>query len=260
MKYLLILIFVASCATFKKAEEAPLWVDGIRSGKESLKVINSNKQLYRRIAGSSEKSREKSCERAIEAAEADIKKEYPLFQSIPYSLEVLFYDENYNDCAVTISVSTSLTTRYEELKRLTDNFEEKQSELESKVETARSERAELESKYNQLQAYLSKNAHLLNRVNVMNSQIEEIYRLVQDNTSKAKKFAITGLSRVDFARYMELNRGYFAPSIDVSGPCYRRLSLTSVSQHGLIAVCWNNDHIVAYCDLVENQCYNRLPR
>lgn len=107
MRILLLLMIISSCSALKgvkgRSESAPAWVEGVRNGQESLKVSYGNKMLYRRIA-SSEKSDKHACEMAILKAEEDVKREFPLFPTIPYTLEVLFYDQEYKDCAATISL------------------------------------------------------------------------------------------------------------------------------------------------------------
>lgn len=93
---LLALLFVSSCAH----KTGPTWVEGIRSGEERLMVQNGNKLLFRRIAGAGEKP-DQACQKAIFAAEQDIR----LNDLQDYSVEVLYYDEEHKDCAVTLSVN-----------------------------------------------------------------------------------------------------------------------------------------------------------
>jgi hypothetical protein len=79
-------------------------VEAIRIGEESLKVAQGSKTFYRRLAGGPSVSRQTSCELVVMKAQEDIKKEYP-GETIPHTVEVLFYDEFHQDCAVTLSVN-----------------------------------------------------------------------------------------------------------------------------------------------------------
>lgn len=107
MKYLLFMVFLVSCAQ-SPTRETPAWVEAVRSGEETIKVSHGSKIFYRRIAGSPSLNRETSCNLAITRAEETIKKEYPNADYIPYAVEVVFYDEAYRDCAVTVSVSSKI--------------------------------------------------------------------------------------------------------------------------------------------------------
>lgn len=86
----------------------PHWVDSIRSGEETLKVVHGSKTFYRRIAGSAAVSKQTSCNLVIMKAEEDLRKEFPNVPKIPYAVEVLFYDIDHQDCAVTISISNNM--------------------------------------------------------------------------------------------------------------------------------------------------------
>ncbi len=90
MKTPLALVLLFGCSP---KYSAPVWVDGIRSGQERLKVTNGQDVLYRRIAS--------TCSQAIRQVEADIRKEH---NEVPV-LEVQYLDQNYGDCAVTMSIT-----------------------------------------------------------------------------------------------------------------------------------------------------------
>lgn len=104
MKRLLLLTLLVSCSHLEQKLERPSWVSGVRFGEEASRVDGGKKVFYRRIGGSARLSREISCIQAQGFAEADLKKEHPYQDSIPFKTEVVFYDEEYRDCAVTISV------------------------------------------------------------------------------------------------------------------------------------------------------------
>lgn len=105
MKKLILLFLVFSCSHHEELSPVPSWVAAIRSGEETLRVPHASKIYYRRIAGGPNLSKETSCELVVMKAQEDIKKEFP-DQVIPHQVEVLFYDREHHDCAVTISVDT----------------------------------------------------------------------------------------------------------------------------------------------------------
>lgn len=107
MKIALLTAFLISC-THQLPDLKPSWVDAVRSGEETLKVSAGSKTYYRRIAGSKDVSKQTSCNLVVMKAEEDLKKEYPGAAKIPYAVEVLYYDVDHQDCAVTISVSNTL--------------------------------------------------------------------------------------------------------------------------------------------------------
>ncbi len=105
MKKLLLLILCFACSHHEDMNSVPSWVSRVRSGEESLRVPHGSKIFYRRIAGGPSVSKQTSCELVVMKAQEDIRKEFP-DQVIPHQVEVLFYDREHQDCAVTISVDT----------------------------------------------------------------------------------------------------------------------------------------------------------
>jgi hypothetical protein len=106
MKYLPLLVFLISCA-HDPAPVRPSWVEALRTGEETLKVRNGRKDYYRRIAGHPQLPREVSCDWAILRAEEDVRREHD--ETVPATVEVLFYDREHGDCAVTLSVDLDRT-------------------------------------------------------------------------------------------------------------------------------------------------------
>lgn len=127
------LIFVAACSHPQLLKETPSWVQGLRSGEESLKVVYGSKHFYRRLAGSSSLSKDASCSQAVALAETDIKKEFPYADKIPYSLDALFYDETHKDCAVTVSV---LSAQRNKIERVPASEDEATELVQKRTETA----------------------------------------------------------------------------------------------------------------------------
>jgi hypothetical protein len=101
MKYLIVLFLFVSCAQ-RQAIVRPDWVNAIRAGEETLKVSNGSKMYYRRIAGHPQLPREVSCDWATLRAEEDLRRQHP--EEVPSTVEVLFFDPEHGDCAVTLSV------------------------------------------------------------------------------------------------------------------------------------------------------------
>ena len=236
---------LSSCATRMQVDEAPPWVGGIRAGQESLKVNNGSKILFRRIAGQGSKSSEKACEEAIMRVEKDLKTEFPFFLNIPYSLEVLFYDPSFKDCAVTISVNSKLANKYEELKQIKETYQLKEQELTTEVSKAKKEREEIRSKYGELEEFMKKNAHLLNQAHSLQNKVDRIKSLLTARANVAREYAYVGLRREEFERFINERLSLQA---DYKGSlCDDYFKAYSFSIHGSIQVCWNNGVIVGYC-------------
>jgi hypothetical protein len=221
MKNLLALIFLVSCAHHESAIQKPQWVEAIRNGEETLKVAHGSKVYYRRIAGSQHLSRESSCEQAINQAESDIKKEFPLFPKVPYSLEVLFYDQDLKDCAVTVSINSSLQQRYEELKKLQAQAQQRREELLAKTEVTEDEASEL----------------------------------VQQKTEIATRFALTGLTKEEFEKFAKDK----VSMVQGQGLCQKGLKTDVFSNHGTMQVCWRAEIVVGYCTMKDSQCWTKTP-
>lgn len=105
MKTIMLILLFVSCS---HKPLAPDWVRSLRSGEERFKITNGNSLLFRRIAGGY--TREHACDVAIAQTKADIKAEYPQYEKVAQSLEVLYYDQDQQDCAVTMSVPTPVRT------------------------------------------------------------------------------------------------------------------------------------------------------
>jgi hypothetical protein len=196
-------------------------VTSIREGREALKVPHGQKTFYRRIAGNKDLSRDVSCDLVIETAEEDIKKEYPSFQKVPYTVEVIYYDEINKDCAVTLSVDKKYETNLRELASYNERQEQRRHELYNKTDVTEEEAAEL----------------------------------VKMKSETASKFALTGLTREDFEKFSKdkvtLNRG--------KSLCNNSFKTDIYSVHGLTEVCWSNNHVKGYCTTKTRQCWVRTP-
>lgn len=260
MKILLFisLLFIIGCSSHQK--EVPSWVNGIRSGEETHKVALGSKILFRRIAGSDSKDRETACEEAISKVEKDLNNHYPHFINIPYALEVLFYDDNYEDCAVTISVSSALHNKYEELKAIKEKFDLKESELEKEIAKAKDENVVVQKKYNELAAFVRKNAHILVQVNKMETNIDKIRAMIVGQQEKAEAYAFTGLHFEHFQDYMKERLQKPNTYGAHKQLCWSNFKHLSSTDHGSIVICWSiNKIILGYCKVREGNCYSKWP-
>jgi hypothetical protein len=222
MKRFLFLLLCVSCShQTSTVVERPAWVEAVRSGDESLKVFHGDKVYYRRIAGSKELSNEKSCELAVIKAEEDIKKEYPLFPRIPFNVEVLVYDREHQDCAVTASIDAQLQKRYEAVKQ------EYQGSVLRKEELAAKEHA----------------------------TEDEVTELLQLRAETATRYAQVGLTKAEFEKFTK-DKVYLS---EVAGECQRVFRAPASSTHGTTQVCWSGEHVVGYCTTVDNTCWKKTP-
>lgn len=222
MKLLLPLFILVSCAHQPpEVIERPAWVEAVRTGEESLKVFHGDKIYYRRIAGSSELSKEKSCELAVIRAEEDIKKEYPLFPRIPFNVEVLVYDREHKDCAVTASIDSQLEKRYEEVKSQYMATVLRQEELGSKE-------------------------HMTE---------DEVTELLQMRAETATRYAQVGLTKDEFEKFTK-DKVYLSEG---EGECERVFRAPAYSNHGTTQVCWKGEHVVGYCTTTNNTCWKKTP-
>jgi hypothetical protein len=205
MRYLFLFILSLSCS-HKAQIERPHWVSAIRSGEEALKVSFGSKTFYRRIAGSSDVSKQTSCNLVIMKAEEDLRKEYPSGEKLPYAVEVLYYDPEYKDCAVTIS-----TSRNPSIERLPSS-----EEL---------------------------------------SREEEASDLVLKRSEAAARFALTGLTRLEFEKFTNEK----VTLLNELNLCSNVFRTNVYSIHGTTHVCWKSDVVSGYCTLKDRQCWTRTP-
>ena len=103
-------LLLAACAQSTYSDSAPSWVNSLRSGNSTLKVVSGDKVLFRSNYKSAKVTdREELCNLSIEQNEKFIRKTYPHSQTIPMTVELRYYDPNVKDCSTTISVPRSFT-------------------------------------------------------------------------------------------------------------------------------------------------------
>lgn len=222
MKLILGLMILASCAhQAPQLIERPAWVEAVRSGEESLKSSNGQKVFYRRIAGGRGMSQQASCDLAVIRVEEDIKKEFPLLPTIPYSVEVLVYDTEHSDCAVTASVAANLASRYGELKALNQEDSARKRELASKDEVTEDEATEI----------------------------------LQHRSAVATRYALTGMTKEEFEKFAK-DKVY----MNIGGSaCASAFKTDSYSVHGSTQICWRGENILGYCTARDSQCWTKVP-
>lgn len=103
-------LLLAACAQSTYSDSAPSWVNSLRSGNSTLKVVSGDKVLFRSNYKSTKVSdREELCNLSVEQNEKFIRKTYPHSQTIPMTVELRYYDPKIKDCSTTISVPRSFT-------------------------------------------------------------------------------------------------------------------------------------------------------
>lgn len=219
MKWLFCLILISACAHEAKILP-PQWVVGIRSGEESLKVTQGDKIFYRRLASVSDQSQGASCDMAVTRAHEDLQKEFPDTPRIPFTVEVMFYDPEYKDCAVTISLPKSFH-QSEELKT-------------GKVNA------------------LARKIALENQPEINENDVAEILKL---RAEIAQRFALEGLTRSEFEKFAQDS----VSLIDGSPKCSQIFQTSSYSLHGSTQICWRNDVIAGYCTQSDGKCWIKRP-
>jgi hypothetical protein len=112
--FVLLISLVSSTAY----SEVPSWVVGLRSGKESMVIDRGSEFFFRRQFRSKEMDENELCEKAEELAVSDIQKVYPNASTIPHRLEVKYYDEDLDECSVTIAIDKSIKRLNQDLERL----------------------------------------------------------------------------------------------------------------------------------------------
>lgn len=221
MRALIGLLFLVSCAELPRKVESPSWVSAVRSGEETLKVVNGSKTYFRRVAGSSKFSKELSCQLAITRAEEDIRKEFPNFSQVPFTVEVIYYDSEKQDCATTVSVATSFYQKHSDVVYTQGHAENRTREIAS-LET------------------------------VSEDEATEYLRLKGEIASK---FALTGMTKLDFEKF---SKEKVALNND-SGICHTYFKTNTYSIHGPTHVCWKGENVVGYCTLKDSQCWTKTP-
>ena len=263
MKNLFIILpLIVSCTHLRSpASEPPSWIEGVRSGEESMKVINGSKILYRRILPLHDESPQSTCSKVLELASQDIANEFVLETKIPYTLELLYFDEKHRDCAVTLSISAQMSSRLAEISEIKKSHKRIESELEKKWDEARSEKAQIEARNKELETFILKNQHLLNQYNRSVSDINKAWAMLKNRKEIALTSAFTGLNKREFQQLVNHD---FGINFRFNTICRKYYDVPNVSYHGAVAVCWSSSSereatIVGYCESESGSCFSRKP-
>lgn len=238
------------------SEEAPSWVIGIRNGSEGSKLNMGSKIFYRRLIGDVNGDKNLTCQKAIEAAEESLRAEIHFDVKIPYSLEVIYYDNKEKDCAVTISISSKLMNKLLEINEFKKNEKVQREEIEIKLKKSKQEKAGIEKKYNELKQVVKDNYELFEKYNRMMSDYDRAKSIAINRKEKAKMFAITGLRQKEFqskiGERVEIN-------FDQDSICNRNQNRVYSSNHAGVNVCWTDKYglpeIVSFCH--DGQCFTQ---
>ena len=215
------LIFTVSCAHEPTQISRPGWVEAIRSGEEGLKVVQGNKVFYRRLAGTKVMNQQAACDLAVIRVEEDIRKEFPQLTSVPYAIEVLVYDPEFGECAVTASVNSNVPSRYAELTVMAKEDAQRKREIASKETVSEDEATEL----------------------------------LQHRSQTATRYALTGMTKAEFEKFAQdkvfMNIGGSA--------CEGAFKTDAYSIHGTTHICWRGENILGYCTTKDSQCWTKVP-
>jgi hypothetical protein len=262
--FILSLLFGSSCAIFSKfsKDSPPSWVSGIRSGDESLKVTNGNKIYYRRILKASDDTdSQETCAKVLDLASKDIQNEFLYDGKIPYTLEYLHFDEEYEDCSVTLSISNHLSSRLSEIKKLKKNFEKRREELERSWKEAKAENEEIMRQKGDLENYIDQNRHLFDQYNLQLDAINRVSAMLKNRSQLAADAAMTGITKNEFDRLMKMKTNIFDSLYSV---CFNKFQTTYYSIHGPLIVCWfggyhSNASVKGICDAETEKCWRNNP-
>lgn len=238
------------------SEQAPSWVLGLRNGSEGIKLVSGNKIFYRRLMSNTDGDKNLTCQKAVEAAEESLKSEIFSDVKIPYTLEIIFYDEKIKDCAVTISILTSLMDKLIEINEYKKNEKVKRDEIEESLKQAKLEKKEVMNKLNELSRIVKDNYEVFSKYNRIKSDFAEAKSIATNRYEKAKMFAITGLRKNEFeakiGEKVEINWDWYSA-------CRRLQDRVHFSNHAGLEVCWTTgdrlSEIVSFC--FEGSCYKR---
>jgi hypothetical protein len=151
--------------------------------------------------------------------EEDIRKERPHWVKIPFTVEVLYYDHEKKDCAVTASVD--------------ENY------LPQREPSSSSEKDSLDHiEALKTKKYLSD---------------LEVAELLSLRAQVASLYALSGLSLVEFQKYTREE----VSVIEGKGLCTRSFPQANYSVHGPIQVCWEHNLVKGYCSSKTRQCWIR---
>lgn len=257
------IVLACACGSFNKREALgplPSWIQGIRNGDESLRVVNGDRVFFRRLLTQNDEGSEELCARVLALVQEDLNNESALGVRLPFTLDYLLYDPLMRECAVTISISSNLLGKVAEIKAMNEKHIEEKKELIRSYEEESRHRNELQAEMKKLQIFIVTNKHLAEKVSHLQGNVESIRRIIAGSREKAMSVFLTGMS----VRQFKSASGE-SPRISYTGSdlCYQSFKTFQHSPHGNVHVCWigrfRNESIVGICDVRTKNCFTRDP-
>ena len=265
MIILILMPLAFSCSLINRGdEETPHWIEGVMSGTESLKIKNGANVFYRRVLPLKEDSIQKTCDEVLGLVSRDLENDFSLDIKIPYTLDYLHYDPRLEICAVTISISSLISSKLSDISEIKKTYNNEILVLENKWNEAQKEKNKLETMNQQLANFIYENQALLDKYNFRVSEIQKAMSMLKERRRISSESAITDLKSNEFAKLIKesfkisYNRGA------QSSACLRWFRASYQSYHAGTFVCWTTDEvhdgvIVGYCDSDSGPCYQRNP-
>lgn len=205
------LFVLSSCSqNLIYSEIAPSWVNAVRSGDSSLRVVSGNKILFRaNQKGKGRDGRENICASAIEKNISYIKKAYPFSVQIPMTVELVFFDPKVKDCSTTISISRQLIEKAESLSELKGQYEKEMKRIKKETQKVQAdlkkvnaEKKVLESKIKKLDKLIAENQVYARQIKTIEDFIEYAKNERKQIKTKIENYIYTGMSYNEVAKVM----------------------------------------------------------
>jgi hypothetical protein len=121
-------------------QSSPEWVKALRSGESRLKIERDGKYFFRSLVNSPNASQDEACQKSIDRNIENIKKNYPYADKIPLTIEVVFYNKKFKDCATTISISKNILSKIESINAIKKNFTKHINSLNNNIKKLQTEK------------------------------------------------------------------------------------------------------------------------
>lgn len=248
------------------SETAPSWVNAVRSGDSSLRVVSGDKILFRaNQKGNGSDKRENVCAAAIEKNVSYIKKAYPFSVQIPMTVELVFFDPKVNDCSTTISVSRQLMEKAESLSGLKGQYEKEMKRLKTetkKVQTdlkkANEEKQVLENKIKKLDKLITQNQGYVKQIKTIEDFIEYAKNERIQIKKKVENYIYAGMSSNEVDKIMKGHQWEIGYNFDDYGKkmChynnYRRYK-----DYLICGIKSDSGFVTGFCNVISGNCYHR---
>ena len=274
-RFLLIfcLFVLSSCSQdLIYSETAPSWVNAVRSGDSSMRVVLGDKILFRAIQkGSGSDKRENVCAAAIEKNVSYIKKAYPFSVQIPMTVELVFFDPKVNDCSTTISVSRQLMEKAESLSGLKGQYEKEMKRIKTetqKVQTdlkkANAENRTLENKIKKLNKLLAENQGYAKQIKTIEDFVESAKDERKQIKKKMESYIYVGMSFDEVARIMNGHYWQSGRTYDTICNSFFNTDMANLdfTRYKNFVVCGVNlefktGYVTKICNIETNSCFKK---